>query len=140
MSQTFWLGRTAVWNPSNGVGLLFVRTAQAMEPLVDLPCGIRPALHIASADEWAIDLPVFQRFVHALADRYQRSTHLILRALTEGFVATAMVVLERAGGEAPPQPGPEAPFDKRDVSFSGERAKPGRLFELKDVYDLVMPT
>ena len=129
-----------MWNPSNGVGLLFVRTAQAMEPLVDLPCGIKPALHIANADEWAIDLYVFQQFVHALADRYQRSTHLILRALTEGFVATAMVMLERAGGEAPPQPRPNAQFDHRDVSLSGQRAKPGRLFELKDVYDLVMPS
>ncbi|MFC0433901.1 DUF6086 family protein [Kutzneria buriramensis] len=136
MSQYFELGDRTLWNPSNGVGLLFVRTAKAMEPVVDLPCGIEPSV----TDEWAINLPTFERFVHALADRYQRSTHLILRGLTEGFIATAMVVLERAGGEAPPEPAADAPMDNRDVSPGGARAESGRLVDLRDRYDRVMPS
>ncbi|MEU5696325.1 DUF6086 family protein [Actinosynnema sp. NPDC020468] len=101
MSQHFWVGDNCVWNPSNGVGLLFLRSADAIAPLVNRPTGIHPAYHLADADDWAIHLPVFERFVGALVDEYQRATHVVLRALLEGFVATAVVLVERGGGETP---------------------------------------
>jgi hypothetical protein len=117
-----------VWNPSNGVGLLFLRSAEALAPIAGLPTGISPAGHIANADEWAIDMPVFAEFVDALVDRYQRSTHLIFRSLMEGFIATALVLVQRGAGSIPSlgmSPGP----DITDISVTthglGERP-PGR--------------
>jgi hypothetical protein len=118
VSQYFRAGGTVLWNPSNGVGLLFVRTAEALEPVAGVPSGIVAA----DADEWEIHMPVFERFVDALVDRYRRSTHLILRSLMEGFVATSLVLVERGGGGAPALP-PEA----------------GRLEELRDAHSRAMP-
>ncbi|MET7991073.1 DUF6086 family protein [Amycolatopsis sp. NPDC005232] len=116
-----------------------MRSADAVAPIVDLPTGISPADHIANADEWAIDLPVFTAFVDALVDRYQRSTHLILRSMVEGFLATAMVLLDRADVEIPSldrEPGP----DVRDISMVGTQAEAGELAELRAAHSRAMPT
>ncbi|MEU4667587.1 DUF6086 family protein [Amycolatopsis sp. NPDC023774] len=135
MSQYFDLGDKTLWNPSNGVGLLFVRSAEAVAPIVELPTGISPK----AADEWAIDPPVFTAFVDALADRYQRSTHLILRSMVEGFLATAMVLLDRAGAEIPSL-GREPVSDVRDVSVFGTPPPAGKLAELRAAHAGAMPT
>lgn len=119
MSQYFYVGDEVVWNPSNDVGRLFLRSAQALAPDVELGIGISPADHIANADVWAIDLPVFKAFVDALVDRYQSSSHVILRSLIEGFIATALVMIERGGGQ---------------------RTNTGRLAELRTVHSGAMPT
>lgn len=142
MSQNFWVGDQRVWNPSNGVGLLFLRSAEALAPIVGLPTGISPADNIANADEWAIGMPVFAVFVDALVDRYQRSTHVILRSLMEGFIATALVLVQRGGGDIPSlgrSPGP----DVTDVSVTehglGHRPPAGRLAELHAAHARAMP-
>ncbi|MEV6903249.1 DUF6086 family protein [Amycolatopsis sp. NPDC051372] len=134
MSQYFEVGDKTLWNPSNGVGLLF-RSAEAVAPIVELPTGIGPA----AADEWAVDLPVFTAFVDALVDRYQRSNHLILRSMVEGFLATAMVLLDCAGAEIPAlgrEPGP----DVRDISMVGTQPPAGKLAELRAAHARAMPT
>jgi Family of unknown function (DUF6086) len=99
MSQYFYVGDKIVWNPSNGVGQLFLRFAEALAPTAGLPTGISPADHIADADVWAVDMPVFEAFVDALVDRYQRSTHPIMRSLLEGFAAVPS--LGKESGRAP---------------------------------------
>ena len=63
--------------------------------------GICPAYQVADADEWAIHMPVFERFVDAVVSRYQESNHVVLRSLMEGFIATALVPVERGGGVVP---------------------------------------
>jgi hypothetical protein len=129
VSQYFKVGGTTVWNPSNGVGRLFVRSAEALAPVVDLPTGIRLG-HPGDPDEWVIDMPDFEAFADALVDRYQRSTHLILRSLMEGFIATALVLVERGGGHVPSLDTDRGP-DLSDVSVTahglGARAPAGRL-------------
>ncbi|MFI5612032.1 DUF6086 family protein [Amycolatopsis sp. NPDC051903] len=142
MSQNFDIDDRTVWNPSNGVGLLFVRSSDALAPIVDLPTGISPAHRGANADEWVIDLPVFTAFVDALVDRCQRSTHPILRSLLEGFLATALVLVHRGGSEVPAlgkPPGPDASDHSASAGGPIDRAPAGRLAELRAVHDLAMP-
>lgn len=145
MSQYFYVGEEVVWNPSNGVGLLFLRSAEALVPVASMPTGISPADHIANGDVWAIDMPIFELFVDALVDRYQKSTHTILRSLMEGFIATALVLAERGGGNTPSlgaDPHPDV-FDLSDVSVTerglGDRAHAGRLAELRAIHSRAMP-
>lgn len=138
MSQYFRVDQQVVWNPSNGVALLFVRTSEALRPLTDMPTGLASEI----PDEWAIDLPVFEKFIDALVTRYQQSTHLILRSLMEGFIATSLVLIERGGGNVPAlqtAPGP----DVSDVQVSADGLSPGpapgRLEELRNTHSSAMP-
>ncbi|WP_086826116.1 DUF6086 family protein [Allokutzneria sp. NRRL B-24872] len=139
MSQIFLVGDEDVWNPSNGVGLLFLRSADALAPIAGLPTGISPT----EPDEWAIDMPVFAAFVDAIVDRYQRSTHLVLRSLMEGFIATALVLVERGGAQVPSL-GANPGHDTADLSATsrglGARATAGRLATLRDAHARAMPT
>ena len=52
-------------------------------------------------DESQVDMANFEVFVSALVIRYQQSRHLVLRSLIEGFIATALVLVERGGGILP---------------------------------------
>ncbi len=93
MSQYFEVGDLVLWNPANGVAGLFVRTSEAVAPLVELPTGIGPCVN----DEYEIDLDLFVPFVEALTGRYLRANHPILVSMIEGFLATAIVMVQRAG-------------------------------------------
>lgn len=88
-------------------------------------------------------MPVFEAFVDAPVDRYQRSTHLILRSLMEGFVATALVLVERGSGSVPSlgaEPGPDWADASVTTRGLGARAPAGRLAELRTVHSRAMPT
>jgi len=93
VSQYFKVNDLVLWNPSNRVAQLFVRSSEAIAPLVGVPTGIEPG----RADEYDIDLDEFVAFVNALVQRYLSSSHAIMRSLLEGFAATALVMVERAG-------------------------------------------
>ncbi|GII59315.1 hypothetical protein Pth03_77040 [Planotetraspora thailandica] len=97
MSQYFQVGDHVLWNPSNGVAGLFVRSAEALAPLAGLPTGLGPMEN----DECEVDMVAFTSFVGALVARYERSNHPILHSLMDGFIATALVLIERGGGELP---------------------------------------
>lgn len=95
MSQDFEINERTLWNPSNGPGLLFVRMAAALEPVAELPSGIGPGRW---ADCHEIDLPALTAFTDALVRIYRSSNHVIFRSLMEGFIATAIVLVQRGGG------------------------------------------
>ncbi|TMR89706.1 DUF6086 family protein [Nonomuraea basaltis] len=97
MSQYFQIEDNVLWNPATGVSRVFVRTAESLSLLVDLPSGLGPMC----ADECEIDIEAFALFIDTLASRYARSNHVILRSLMEGFIATGMALVERGGGELP---------------------------------------
>ena len=129
MSQYFQAGGHVLWNPSNAVAELFVRSAEALIPVVNQPSGIAPAIN----DEYEIDMGAFETFVNALVRQYRSTTHLILRSLLEGFIATALVLVERGSGVVPAlDHAPE--LDHTDVSAGpgglGVRGDAGRLMEL----------
>jgi hypothetical protein len=93
MSQYFQVDDRVLWNPSSGVSRLFMRTAEALAPEAGLPTGLGPMVD----DECEIDLTAFTAFVSALVQRCERSNHPILRSLMEGFIATALVLVQRGG-------------------------------------------
>ncbi|GAB3138123.1 hypothetical protein GCM10027290_05170 [Micromonospora sonneratiae] len=138
MSQYFQTGERVLWNPSNTPAQLFIRTAEAMVPIAELPTGIESRI----ADEYDIDMTAFEAFVNTLVHRYQATTHLILRSLLEGFLATALVLVDRGGGRIPAlddQPTPHL----EDVSVSRDGIAPqgstARLAALAAVHARAMP-
>ncbi|MEU7835871.1 DUF6086 family protein [Nonomuraea sp. NPDC049129] len=97
MSQYFQVGDQVLWNPSNGVAGLFMRLAEAFALETGLPTGLGPM----ESDECEVDLATFAAFVGALIERFERSNHAILHSIMEGFIATALVLVERGGAILP---------------------------------------
>ncbi|MFC9247685.1 DUF6086 family protein [Streptomyces sp. NPDC057136] len=93
MSQYFNLGNEALWNPSNGASGLFLRQVAVFEAELGLSSGFGPMEN----DDCQIDPVVFEIFTHALLAQHRRTSHTIVLALSEGFVATVLALAERAG-------------------------------------------
>ncbi|WP_256090603.1 DUF6086 family protein, partial [Actinacidiphila rubida] len=93
MSQYYDVGDRTLWNPSNGASRLFRHQVAVFEAELGLPSGIGPM----GADECAIDVAAFSLFVNALVARHRRISHQVIVALSDGFVATVLVLAERAG-------------------------------------------
>ncbi|MGW5679469.1 DUF6086 family protein [Streptomyces sp. NPDC003860] len=89
------VGDQTLWNPSNGASRLFMSQVSVYQAEVGLPSGIGPM----QADECQIDPLVFKEFVDALLAWHGRTSHAVMAALSEGFVATVLVLAERAGIE-----------------------------------------
>ncbi|WSY86735.1 DUF6086 family protein [Streptomyces sp. NBC_00876] len=92
MSQYYDMGDQTLWNPSNGVSRLFMSQVSVYQAELGLPSGIGPM----RADECQIDALVFKAFVDALLAWHRRTGHAVMAALSEGFVATVLVLAERA--------------------------------------------
>ncbi|MFE9399889.1 DUF6086 family protein [Streptomyces flavidovirens] len=60
---------------------------------------MRSGIGPMQADECQIDPVVFKAFVYALLAWHRRTSHAVMAALSEGFVATVLVLAERAGIE-----------------------------------------
>ncbi|THA82399.1 DUF6086 family protein [Streptomyces sp. A0592] len=118
MSQYFDLGDVTLWNPSNGASRMFRRHVAVFEAELELPSGIGPMEN----DECQIDPVALETFVNALLAQHRRTGHAITLALSEGFIATVLVLAERAGiGLDWAQLGAaaEAPFEDVQVSAGG---------------------
>ncbi|MFJ5842685.1 DUF6086 family protein [Streptomyces shenzhenensis] len=96
MSQHFDLGDETLWNPSIGASRLFQHHVAFFEAELGLPSGIGPM----TDDACQIVPDAFEVFVEALLARHRRTSHAVALALSEGFVATVLVLAERAGIEA----------------------------------------
>ncbi|MFE0186907.1 DUF6086 family protein [Streptomyces sp. NPDC058989] len=92
MSQYFDLGERTLWNPSNGAARLFLGQVSAFETELGLASGIGPMRN----DESQIDPAALKMFVDALLERHLRTDHAIVIALSESFLATMLVLAERA--------------------------------------------
>ncbi|RPK87230.1 MULTISPECIES: DUF6086 family protein [Streptomyces] len=115
MSQYFDVGEETLWNPSNGVSRMFRRHVAVFEAELELASDIGPMEN----DECQIGTDTFEAFVNALVAEHRRTSHAIRLALSEGFVATVLVLAERAGIEvdrAQHGTAPEAPFEDVQVS------------------------
>jgi hypothetical protein len=95
LSCYFQIGDAILWNPSNSVAELFIQQAKLFA--VSAESGLGELYN----DECEVDLPVFNHFIEQLVDQYRRSNHGVLRALMAGFLATSMVLVQRAGGRVP---------------------------------------
>jgi Family of unknown function (DUF6086) len=76
---------------------LFLRQVALFEEELALRSGIGAM----EQDEAQIDPAVLEGFVEALLARRARTNHAIMQALSDGFVATMLVLAERAGTEQP---------------------------------------
>ncbi len=95
MSQYYDVGDQTLWNPSDGASRLFMSQVSVYEAELGLPSGIGPM----RADECQVDRLVFKEFADALLAWHRRTSHAVIGALSEGFVATVLVLAERAGLE-----------------------------------------
>ncbi|MCX3287239.1 DUF6086 family protein [Streptomyces sp. NEAU-H22] len=115
MSQYFDIGDETLWNPSNGVARMFQRQVAVFEAELALPSGIGPMEN----DECQIDPETFETFVNALLATHRRTSHAIWLALSEGFIATVLVLAERAAIKVAWErhgAAPEAPLEDVQVS------------------------
>jgi hypothetical protein len=138
VSRYFQAGDRVLWNPSNGVADLFVGTVDMLATLEGVSAGIGPM----QADEYQLDVDAFSGFVDALVGRYLASRHPILRSLMEGFTATALVLVQRAGRalpalSAPPAPGEDDAWVGRDRMAAAEDIQ--RLRILGEEHATAMP-
>ncbi len=97
MSQLFLAEDQVLWNPASAIATLFLRTAQALESEARLPTGLSPM----QADECHLDVEAFAAFIEALVIRFERSNHVVQRSLMEGFIATSLVLIDRADATVP---------------------------------------
>lgn len=111
MSQFYDVGVETVWNPSNGAARLFHRQVAVFEAELGIPSGIGPL----DNDECQIDPAALGAFAEALIVRHGYTGHSVIRALSQGFIATVLVLAERAGAQVHwPQP-PGSLEGRRDV-------------------------
>ncbi|RAG81656.1 hypothetical protein DN069_31705 [Streptacidiphilus pinicola] len=131
MSQYFDLGEQTLWNPSNGAARLFLRQVSVFEAELGWPSGLGEMRE----DECQIDPAALKAFVEALLEQHLRTSHAVMIALSEGFVATMLVLAERAGIELAWPVGDPATWDtNKDVQVPGPAsdtasagARPDRL-------------
>jgi len=93
VSQYYELGEVTLWNPSNGASRLFLRQAELFEEEVGQSSGIGPMQN----DQAQISPEEFEAFVHALLAWRRRTHHAVVAALSDGFLATVLVLADRAG-------------------------------------------
>jgi hypothetical protein len=119
MSQYFQADGRILWNPSTAVSQVFLHAAESFARLVDRPSGLGPML----ADECEIDLRTFAGFTDSLIREYVHSNHVILRSLMQGFLATAMALVERGGGQLPAAQSHSEDLDIRTLQELSHRIK-----------------
>lgn len=94
MSCFFEMSGRTVWNPANEVARLYVEQAAALARVLGVASGVGEIVN----DECELDEEVFQGFVAKLLE-HPRAGHPVFRELTEGFLATSLVLVERGGLE-----------------------------------------
>ncbi|MEV4158369.1 DUF6086 family protein [Nocardia salmonicida] len=93
MSQYYELNGTTLWNPSNGASRLFLNQVGFFEEELGVSSGIGP-MDSGACEVTPVVLEVF--LATALAWR-SRTGHAVVQALSDGFLATLLVIAERAG-------------------------------------------
>ncbi|MFF8955304.1 DUF6086 family protein [Streptomyces sp. NPDC014894] len=103
LSQYYDMGRQTLWNPSNGTSRLFMSRVRDWRAELGLPSGIGPM----RADECRLDPVLFKAFAEALLARHRSTGDDVTAGPPEDFVATVLVLAERAGIEVtwPPDDG-----------------------------------
>jgi hypothetical protein len=121
MSQYFDMGDETLWNPSNAAARLFLRQVAVFEAELGLPSGVGRMEN----DECQIDPVAFGAFADALLAHHRRTSHAVILALSEGFIATLLVLGQRAGIEVCWTPSDsDQDLGLRDVQVSTHPAAP----------------
>ncbi|MBY8880539.1 DUF6086 family protein [Actinacidiphila acidipaludis] len=91
-----------LWRAEPAVARLFTGEARLVADALGVPSGIGEP----EGDRCTVDLPAFSTFCATAVEGYANQPG-IQRALTVGFVATALALLDRAGHPLPPAPSAE---------------------------------
>ncbi|WP_329133561.1 DUF6086 family protein [Streptomyces sp. NBC_01476] len=86
-----------LWRPDGRVAGLFLGHAELFADLLGVPSGIGDVIN----DECSVDDSVLEAFCAASLAEYGATDQGIQRTLTVGFIATALVLLDRAGRPVP---------------------------------------
>jgi hypothetical protein len=139
VSQYFQVGDLVMWNPSNTVAQLFARMTEAMVLVAERPSGVGPDIGL---DRYEIDPRIFAAFVDALTARYLSTNHPILKAMLEGYLPAALVIVQRIGRDVPAL-GQQAARGNRDISLNHDAFDPDgdreRLLGLIESHARAMP-
>jgi hypothetical protein len=139
VSQYFQVRGLVLWNPSNTVAEVFARMTEAIAPIAGCASGVGPDV---GRDEYEIDPDTFATFVDALTARYLSTNHPILTAMLEGYLAAAIVMVQRSGREVPALR-QTITRDNRDVSLNRDAFDPDgdrqRLLRLAERHARAMP-
>lgn len=93
MSQYYEMDGTTLWNPSNGASRLFLNQAGFFEEELGVPSGIGPM----ESDVCEVTPVVLEVFLATVLAWRGRTDHAVVQALSDGFLATLLVIAERAG-------------------------------------------
>lgn len=92
MSQYFELDGTTLWNPSNGASRLFLNQVGFFEEELGVSSGIGPM----ESDVCEVTPVVLEVFLATVVAWRGRTGHAVVQALSDGFLATLLVIAERA--------------------------------------------
>ncbi|MFE5474144.1 DUF6086 family protein [Nocardia sp. NPDC056541] len=93
MSQYYEMDGTTLWNPSNGVSRLFLNHVGFFEEELGVPSGIGPM----ESDVCEVTPVVLEVFLATVLAWRGRTDHAVVQALSDGFLATLLIISERAG-------------------------------------------
>ena len=111
MSQYYRLDDVTLWNPSQGASGMFIAQVRLFEAQVGVDSGIGPM----EEDESEVVLEPFEEFVSALLAWRARMNHAVIVALSDGFIATCLVLAERAGATLRRPGAPTGPEGMHDL-------------------------
>lgn len=89
--------RLSLWAADDKVAQVFKCHSDAVAALLEIPSGISEA----AESGYEIDLPAFDSLLTEAVAHYEATDQGILRSLTVGFIATALVLLDRATQRMP---------------------------------------
>lgn len=95
MGVTFYHNAKEVAESSSLVGFCFVDQLRSLERLIEMPCGVSPAL----ADEIHIDAAQFEEFISKLVVRLEQTNNGQLAALCVGCLQICLLLQNTITGE-----------------------------------------
>ncbi|MFD4507715.1 DUF6086 family protein [Streptomyces sp. NPDC058457] len=92
-----------IWCPNTEVAQAFVGTAEVFAQVFGVTSGVADPVDGVCL----VDFRAFGALCAAAVGRFSGTREGILRSLSLGFIATALVLIDRAGHPAPAMPGPD---------------------------------
>jgi len=109
-----------IWCPNADIARAFKGSSEVFSGVYCVESGVGDLVD----GECVIDFREFRDFSAVTVDRFTRSDQGILRSLTLGFIATSLVLIDRAGHPAPAMPGPAQELAWRALRDQHARAMP----------------
>jgi hypothetical protein len=107
-----------IWNPAMGIGQVFVKYLESLEPLAACDAGVKPLI---PDDTYEVEPESLERFTLVLVDWYFSSNHRVYHELLGSVLKCCLVLLERTGS-----PIELDPMSEEQSAFAREVARHSR--------------